>query len=98
MKNILSVRNTRFILTLAMILTIVAAPFNGVFAQKTSVKKPLMQSDNKAQQRASALLARMTLDEKIGQMNQLFFFSGSFKNPNQWKRAFAKARSVRYFS
>ena len=77
MKNILSVRNARFILTVAMILTIVAAPFNSVFAQKMPVKKPLMQSDNdrKAQQRANALLAQMTLEEKIGQMNQLFFFA-----------------------
>lgn len=63
-----------------MILTIVAAPFNTVFAQKKPVKKPLMQSDNKAQQWANALLAQMTLEEKIGQMNQLFFFS-TFQKP-----------------
>jgi beta-glucosidase len=31
-------------------------------------------SDQSARQRADALLAQMTLDEKIGQMNQLFFF------------------------
>lgn len=80
MKNILSALNARFILTFAMILTIVAAPFNTVFAQKKPVKKPLMQSDNKAQQWANALLAQMTLEEKIGQMNQLFFFS-TFQKP-----------------
>ena len=82
MKNILSVRNARFILTIAMILTIVAAPFNSIFAQKMPVKKPLMQTngDIKARQRANALLAKMTLEEKIGQMNQLFFFS-TFQKP-----------------
>src|SRR5882724_7513649 len=31
-------------------------------------------ADPQARQRADALLAQMTLDEKIGQMNQLFFF------------------------
>ncbi len=31
-------------------------------------------ADQQARQRADALLAKMTLDEKIGQMNQLFFF------------------------
>jgi beta-glucosidase len=32
-------------------------------------------ADQRARQRADALLAQMTLDEKIGQLNQLFFFS-----------------------
>ena len=32
-------------------------------------------ADQQARQRADALLAQMTLDEKIGQLNQLFFFS-----------------------
>ena len=76
MKNILSARNARFILTVAMIVMIVAAPFNAVIAQKMAVKKPLTTNGNKAQQRANALLAQMTLEEKIGQMNQLFFFGG----------------------
>src|SRR5258706_10527051 len=31
-------------------------------------------ADQQARQRADALLAQMTLDEKIGQLNQLFFF------------------------
>jgi beta-glucosidase len=31
-------------------------------------------ADRRARQRADALLAQMTLEEKIGQMNQLFFF------------------------
>jgi beta-glucosidase len=89
MKNILSTRNARFILTAAMILTIVAAPFNVVFAQKMPVKKPLMQSGNKAQERANALLAQMTLEEKIGQMNQLFFFS-SFQKPESMEAGIRK--------
>jgi beta-glucosidase len=89
MKNILSVRNARFILTIAMILTIVAAPFNAVFAQKKPVKKPLTASGDKAQQRANALLAQMTLEEKIGQMNQLFFFS-SFQKPESMEAGIRK--------
>jgi len=32
-------------------------------------------ADQQTRQRADALLAQMTLDEKIGQLNQLFFFS-----------------------
>jgi beta-glucosidase len=32
-------------------------------------------ADQQARQRANALLAQMTLDEKIGQLNQLFFFT-----------------------
>src|SRR5882762_9874000 len=31
-------------------------------------------ADRQTRQRADALLAQMTLEEKIGQMNQLFFF------------------------
>lgn len=93
MKNILSARNACFVLTVAMILTIVAAPFNSVFAQKMPVKKPLMQSDNdrKAQQRANALLAQMTLEEKIGQMNQLFFFA-SFQKPEAMDEGLRKGQ------
>ncbi len=91
MKNILSVRNARFILTIAMILTIVAAPFNSVFAQKLPVKKATLQTDNdqKARTRADALLAQMTLEEKIGQMNQLFFF-GQFQKPESMDEGIRK--------
>src|SRR5882724_13711887 len=32
-------------------------------------------ANQQARQRADVLLAQMTLDEKIGQLNQLFFFS-----------------------
>jgi len=32
-------------------------------------------ADQKARRRADALLAQMTLDEKLGQLNQLFFFA-----------------------
>ena len=33
-------------------------------------------ADRQVRQRADALLAQMTLEEKLGQMNQLFFFGG----------------------
>ncbi len=81
MKNIVLVRTARFVLTVGVILTIVATPFNSVFAQRKTVKKATMQTngDSNARQRANALLARMTLEEKIGQMNQLFFISGFLK-------------------
>jgi beta-glucosidase len=41
---------------------------------KPAAVKPLA-ADQQARRRADALLAQMTLDEKIGQLNQLFFFS-----------------------
>ncbi|HVE55747.1 MAG TPA: beta-glucosidase BglX [Pyrinomonadaceae bacterium] len=82
MKNIRSVRIARFLLSIAVILTIVAAPFNSVFAQKIRIKKESMPTKSgDARQRANALLVQMTLEEKIGQMNQLFFF-GQFQKPD----------------
>jgi beta-glucosidase len=91
MKNILSDHSARFILTIAIVLTIVAAPFSFVSAQKMSVKKTSMQSDDggQATQRANALLAQMTLEEKIGQMNQLFFF-GQFMKPEMMDEGIRK--------
>ncbi len=76
MKNTLSVRQTRLLLAIAVIFTITAAPFSSVFAQmsKPSVSAAQNENDRKARQRAETLLAQMTLEEKIGQMNQLFFF------------------------
>lgn len=88
MKNNLSTRNLRFILTITVLFTIVASPFNLVFAQKSPVKKA-MQADNSALQKANALLAKMTLDEKIGQMNQLFFFS-TFQKPESMDEGIRK--------
>ena len=76
MKKNLSVRNARFILTIAVVLTIVAAPFNAVFAQRKSRAMQRQTVGSDARQKADSLLAKMTLDEKIGQMNQLFFFGG----------------------
>lgn len=88
MKNNLSTRNLRFILTIIVLFTIVASPFNLVFAQKSPVKKA-MQADNSALQKANALLAKMTLEEKIGQMNQLFFFS-TFQKPESMDEGIRK--------
>jgi beta-glucosidase len=42
-------------------------------AQAKQVAKP-SAADQQSRQRADVLLAQMTLDEKIGQMNQLFYF------------------------
>ncbi len=91
MKNILSVRNARFILTFAMVLTIVAAPFNSVFAQKKPVKEAAvtMNGGNDARRRAETLLKQMTLDEKIGQMNQLFYFP-QFQKPEMMEAGLRK--------
>ncbi len=74
-----------------MILTIVAAPFSSVVAQKMPVKKMSKQTngDNQARQRATALLAQMTLEEKIGQMNQLFFFE-AFQKPESMDEGIRK--------
>ena len=38
-------------------------------------------ADRGARKRADALLAQMTLDEKLGQMNQLFFFGATAEGP-----------------
>ena len=91
MKNILSVRKVLYLLTIGVVLTIVAAPFNFVFAQKSPVKKATVQpaSDQKTRQRADTLLAQMTFEEKIGQMNQLFFFS-AFQNPESMNEGIRK--------
>ncbi|HRH42091.1 MAG TPA: beta-glucosidase BglX [Pyrinomonadaceae bacterium] len=88
MKNILFIRNARFILTIVVLFNIVAAPFNSLLAQKSSVKKAT-QTDNSALQKANALLAKMTLEEKIGQMNQLFFFS-TFQKPTSMDEGIRK--------
>ena len=48
-----------------------------------------MPSGSDARQRATALLAQMTLEEKIGQMNQLFFFS-SFQKPESMDEGLRK--------
>jgi beta-glucosidase len=91
MKNILSARNPRYLLTLAVIWTIVAAPFNSVPAQKSPVKNVTAQTadDRRARQRANALLAQMTLEEKIGQMNQLFYFP-QFQKPEMMEDGIRK--------
>ncbi len=91
MKNILSARKARYLLTIAVFLTIVTAPFNFIFAQKSSVKKTTVQTvdDQRVRQRADALLAQMTLEEKIGQMNQLFFF-GAFQKPESMDEGIRK--------
>ncbi|HEY8559029.1 MAG TPA: beta-glucosidase BglX [Pyrinomonadaceae bacterium] len=47
--------------------------------------------DGRARRRAAALLAAMTLDEKIGQMNQLFFFS-QFQKEDSMAEAIRKGQ------
>src|SRR6185503_21259419 len=60
----------------------ICSPLISISAQqkRTSVQTKqetvkLRTAHQQAQQRANALLAQMTLAEKIGQLNQLFFFS-----------------------
>jgi beta-glucosidase len=95
MKNILSARKVQYILTIVMVFTIVCAPFTSVFAKQakniSSREKATIQTENeqKAQQKADALLAQMTLEEKIGQMNQLFFF-GQFQKPEMMDEGIRK--------
>ena len=93
MNNTLSVRNARFLLAIAVIFTIAATPFNSVFAQmsKPGVSAAQNENDRKARQRAEALLAQMTLDEKIGQMNQLFFFP-QFQKPEMMDEGIRKGQ------
>lgn len=60
---------TGTLLTAAMVLTCLS--LTTVSAQRKQ-QKPVVADH--ARQRAEALLAQMTLEEKLGQMNQLFFF------------------------
>ena len=64
---------TATLLMAAMFLT--CAPLTSVSAQQ----KP--SAADHARQRADALLAQMTLEEKLGQMNQLFFFGTQASEP-----------------
>jgi beta-glucosidase len=61
---------------------LICSPLICVSAQRkeksTQIKQEAVKpgaAGQQARQRANSLLARMTLDEKIGQLNQLFFFS-----------------------
>jgi beta-glucosidase len=70
------------VLSLLMFFALTCSPLISVTAQQkrtafqtTQQATKLNAADRQTQQRAVALLAQMTLDEKIGQLNQLFFFS-----------------------
>lgn len=77
MKAFMSVGN--YVLLLAVALTCIPlAPVRAQQRSKSAPTRPVATkpsaADQQSRQRADALLAQMTLDEKIGQMNQLFFF------------------------
>jgi len=57
--------------------------------QKKALVVKSSADELRVRQRADALLAQMTLDEKIGQMNQLFFF-GQFMKPDSMDAAIRK--------
>ncbi len=82
MKSVPFSEMSRRVLTVVLCLTMAAAFVFPVFAQQTENKISAEKSsadDLRVRQRADALLAKMTLDEKIGQMNQLFFFGQLMK-------------------
>ncbi len=97
MKNILSAGKFRYASAVALILAIVISPFTTVFARQnenvSTAGKEAVQTENegKTQQQADALLAQMTLDEKIGQMNQLFFFT-QFQKPEMMDEGIRKGQ------
>lgn len=73
----LSGQRTRQFMAAILFLAIVCSPLISINAQQEQTPVETKQETvkpNIAKQRADDLLARMTLDEKIGQMNQLFFF------------------------
>src|SRR5262252_4547980 len=73
------------VVTATVLLAVIFSPLAGLRAQQKSKsslnERPgkISSDDQQARQRAEALLAQMTLAEKIGQMNQLFFFA--FQKP-----------------
>jgi beta-glucosidase len=78
MKTLVSVE-TRPSLTAVIFFAFVCSPLICVPAQTSKsagAKHEALQpvAESQARRRADALLARMTLDEKIGQLNQLFLF------------------------
>ncbi|HKB69120.1 MAG TPA: beta-glucosidase BglX [Pyrinomonadaceae bacterium] len=80
MKTPVSGRMRAFVAVI--LLALICASLISVRAQrkeKSAPTKPAAvktsDADQLARRRANALLAQMTLDEKIGQLNQLFFFS-----------------------
>ena len=89
---------TTYCLLLAVTLT--CYPLISVRAQQRGKSAPTKlaatkpsAADQQSRQRADVLLAQMTLDEKIGQMNQLFFFS--FNRSKLSIAEYAKAKSAR---
>ena len=80
MKALLSAGISTF-LAAATFFALVCSPLICVSAQRKGKPQSKQEAvrrvaaDQQARQRANALLAQMTLAEKIGQLNQLFFFS-----------------------
>jgi beta-glucosidase len=64
-----------FFALISSALICVSAQQKGKSAQTKQQTVQRGAADQQRRQRADALLAQMTLDEKIGQLNQLFFFS-----------------------
>ena len=72
---------TRPLLSAVTFFALICSPLICVSAQRKEKSAQIKQeevkpgaADQQARQQAEALLAQMTLDEKIGQLNQLFFF------------------------
>src|SRR5688572_29095001 len=69
---------TRTLLAAVTLLAVVCSPLILVSAQQkgksAKTEQQAVEPDRQERRRADALLAQMTLEEKIGQMNQLFFF------------------------
>ena len=70
--------NMRWLLALAVFLALICTFPISLRAQQKTVKP--LPANQSARQRADVLLSQMTLEEKIGQLNQLFYFS-AFQPP-----------------
>ena len=82
--------------TLALSSLIASAPLNAVFAQSkrkipaaSASRTAASPDDLRVRQRANQLLAQMTLEEKVGQLNQLFYFS-QFQKPEMMEEGIRK--------
>lgn len=71
--------NLKSIITAAIVIALNFAPLTCIRAQRREQVKPVVADH--ARRRAEALMAQMTLEEKLGQMNQLFFFGAQPTEP-----------------
>jgi beta-glucosidase len=82
------------LLATTVLMATLLTPLAGLQAQPQSKSSlntrsgKISSDDQQARQRAEALLAQMTLAEKIGQMNQLFFFA--FQKPEMMDNGIRK--------